>query len=104
MYKLTTPTVTFNFPETIDMTQASDIKVTLKGSDRYKLTKESDDLDVTEHSVSVSFTQQETSRLALGNIEAQVNWLYTEGNIIKRACSNIVTLTVNKNLLEEVWE
>ena len=103
MYRATTPTVTFNFPSTVDMTQASDVKVTFK-SKRYNLTKDSEDLVIDAHSVSVLLTQEETIKFALGNFEAQVNWLYNEGNIVKRACSNIVVLTANENLLNEVWE
>ena len=105
MYRATTPTITFNFPNNIDMTQASDIKVTFKSKRHgYKLTKTSNDLTVTEHTVSVLLTQEETLKFALGESEAQINWLYSEGNIVKRGCSNIVDLIINENLLNEVWE
>lgn len=105
MYRATTPMITFNFPENIDMTQASDVKVTFK-SNRYgyKLTKTADDLVVEAHSVSVFLTQEETLKFGLGSSEAQINWLYNEGTVMKRACSNIVALTINENLLNEVWE
>lgn len=105
MYRATTPTITFRFPETIDMTQTSDVKVTFKSNRHgYILTKEDSDLIVDEHSVSVFLTQEETLRFGLGNSEAQINWLYNEGSTVKRACSNIVALTIRENLLNEVWE
>lgn len=105
MYRATTPTITFRFPENIDMTQASDVKVTFKSKRYgYELTKEADDLIVEEHSVSVLLSQEETLEFGLGSSEAQINWLYNEGTVTKRACSNIVALTINDNLLNEVWE
>lgn len=105
MYRATTPTITFNFPESIDMTQASDVKVTFKSTkDGYKLTKTADDLIIEEHSISVFLDQDETLRFSLGSSEAQINWLYSEGTVTKRACSNIVPLTIKENLLNEVWE
>ena len=105
MYRATTPTITFKFPNNIDMTQASDVKVTFRSSrSGYELTKESDDLVITEHSVSVLLSQEETLEFAGRSTEAQINWLYNEGTVVKRACSNIVALTINENLLDEVWD
>lgn len=104
MYRATTPTITFKFPERIDMTQASDVKVTFKSSRGYELTKESEDLVIAEHSVSVLLSQEETLNFVGRNTEAQINWLYNEGTETKRACSNIVALTIRENLLDEVWE
>lgn len=105
MYRATTPTITFNFPSDIDMTRASDVKVTFKSRKYgYQLTKTADDLTVDAHAVSVSLSQEETLKLSSGESEAQINWLYDEGTTMKRACSNIVLLTVKDNLLNEVWE
>ena len=104
MYRATTPTITFNFPNTIDMTEAEDVYVTFKnGKSNYKLTKTIDDgIVVTEHTVVATLSQVETLKFLVGTTATQVNWTYNEGNKKKRACTNIVDLTIKENLLNEV--
>lgn len=105
MYKATTPTITFNFPDSVDMTQAQNVYVTFstKGG-KTLVTKEGSALQIEAQTVAVTFTQAETLDLPAGTICAQINWLYTEESQVKRACSAIVEITVKDNLLNEVKE
>lgn len=106
MYRATTPTITFKFPDTINMLEAEDVYVTFSSKKKnYKLTKRVDDgIIVTEHTVVVTLSQEETLRFMRDVAETQVNWLYREGSRVKRACSQIVELTVHDNLLDKVIE
>lgn len=103
MVRGTTPTFIFNTP--VDLTQATSVYVTFsKMDDDIILTKTGTDLDITDESVSVFLTQEETLSFPNGKAKVQLNWLYTEDSRIKRACSNQKTITATDNLIDEVIE
>lgn len=105
MYRGTTPTFTFTLPETVDLTEADSVYVTFAEMDETLIyTKTGEELSIEEHSVEVYLTQEETLALPDGRVKVQLNWLYEEGTLLKRACSNIITIDANKNLLDEVLE
>ena len=66
------------------------------------MTKTGDDLNITNNSVEVYLTQEETLSFPNGQIQVQLNWLYPEGNRVKRACSEIMSISAKKNLIDEV--
>lgn len=102
MYRGTTPTYTFTLPECVDMTQATDVFVTFSRTDMSLIfTKTGEDLGVTEHSVSVYLTQEETLSFPNAKVAVQLNWLLPGR---KRACSNILFITAKQNLINEVIE
>lgn len=103
MYRGTTPTFTFTLPDEVDLTEADSVYVTFAKMDETTiLTKTGEDLSVSEHSVEVYLTQEETLSLPTGRIKAQLNWLYDDEETIKRACSNKVVIQTNDNLIDEV--
>jgi hypothetical protein len=102
MYRGTTPTYIFTLPESVDMTQATDVYVTFAKTDTtIILTKTGDDLEVTEHTVSVYLTQEETLSFPNAKVAVQLNWIYPPE---KRACSNIIYIDAKRNLIDEVIE
>lgn len=105
MYKATTPTAVFTFPESIDMTQASAVYVTFADMrSQTILTKETEELTISEHEVRAELTQEETLQFQTKQFQVQINWLYEENGKIKRACSKIVTGEMGDNLIPEVLE
>ena len=61
MYRLTTPTITFHLPETVDLTQADEIFVTFANRQQKKiLEKNESELTITATTVGVFLTQEET--------------------------------------------
>ena len=102
MYRGTTPTYIFTLPESVDMTQATDVYVTFAKTDTTIIfTKTGDDLEVAEHTVSVYLTQEETLSFPNAKVAVQLNWLFPNG---RRACSNILYITARQNLINEVIE
>ena len=104
MYRATTPTFTFTFPEEAHIEEATRIFVTFaKSNGENILTKWDDQLEANEdYSIGVSLSQEETLMLPAGPIKVQINWIYTEEGAEKRACSQVMTVFASKNLLEEV--
>ena len=94
MTRGTTPTFTLTLPETVDLSLAAKVYATFK-QDTKKLTKTGDDITVGSHTVDVFLSQEETLSFYGGDVEVQLNWTYDDG---KRACTNIVTIHVLKNL------
>lgn len=102
MYKGTTPTYTFTTTE-VDLTIARKVLVTFSTMDEKEIfTKQGDDLVVTENSIEVYLTQEDTLSLPTGSVKAQINWLYVQGGVTKRACSNKMVILTKKNLKDEV--
>lgn len=105
MYRGTTPTYTFTLPDEVDLTLASKVYVTFAKMDETIIfTKDNDDIEITAHSVEVYLTQEETLALPDGRIKVQLNWLYDDNGVTKRACSNKVVITTQKNLIDKVLE
>lgn len=103
MYRGTTPTYTFTMPEGVDISLATGIYVTFcKMDGSLIMTKTDDDLNVVDNAVEVYLTQEETLSFPNSQIKVQLNWLYSEGDKDKRACSEIMTISVKKNLIDEV--
>ena len=102
MYRGTTPTYSFIMPQGVDLTQADNVYVTfgaLKGCTIF--TKTGADLDVTETQVDVYLTQEET--LAFPEyVKVQLNWTYQEDGRTKRACSQQITISTERNLIDRV--
>lgn len=102
MYKGTTPTYTFTTTDA-DLTIASNVYVTFSTMDEKEImTKTGTALTVTEHSIEVYLTQEETLSFPTGSVKVQINWLYDDNGEIKRACSNKMTIPTKKNLKNEV--
>lgn len=103
MYRATTPTFIFTFPPEADIEDASAVYVTFsKGNGQKLLTKTGTDLNIVGNDVEVYLTQEETLTFPAGAIKCQLNWLYEEADGTKRACSQIMTIFANRNLIEEV--
>lgn len=97
MVQATTPTFVLTLPDTVDLTQAKNVYFSLvQGSTIIK--KLIDEPEA--HQVSVYLTQAETLGLN-GVAQMQLNWTYADGS---RACTNIVNVTVDPNLLRAVVE
>lgn len=105
MIRGTTPTYIFKpRDQSLDLTRASKIFVTFSDlNDKEIYTKTGADLSVSEHSVSVYLSQEETLMLSK-KVKIQLNWLYSEGPLTKRASSNIFLIDTERNLLDEVLE
>ena len=103
MYRLTTPTITFTLPETVDLTLATNVFVTFATRQQKKIFEKTEsDLNITAHTVGVFLSQAETKELTGDTVKVQLNWTYVENNITKRACSNIIDISVRENLKKEI--
>ena len=98
MVQATTPTFVLTLPQTVNLGEAQNVYLTFDQIGR-KITKTSEDLTIDGNLVTVSFTQAETVLMSVGQAKLQLNWTYADGS---RACSNIVSIEVTKNLLNEV--
>ena len=99
--RATTPTITFTFTEqSLDLTSAANVYVTFAQGSK-AITKTGEDLTVQAKSIAVSLTQQETLQFSEGSVEAQANWTDASGN---RACSEVVSIALTKQLLKRVVE
>lgn len=103
MVRGTTPTYIFKLPKDIDLGLAETVYVTFSNK-QYQtlLTKRDDDLDISENLVSVFLTQEETLSIPKGEAYVQINWIYNDGQTRKRACSKIIPVPVDRNLINEV--
>lgn len=98
MVQATTPTFVCTLPETVDLSEAESVYFTLRQGQTI-ITKTGDEITVDGSTVYVPFSQSETLRLFCGIAVIQLNWVYAGG---KRACSNIVNVKVQPNLIMEV--
>lgn len=99
MYRLTTPTVSFTFPEDVDMTLADEVYVTFTDTkNNILLEKKGSDLDVAATSVSLFLSQEDTIDFPTKGIRVQINWTYTDEGVLKRACTDILSIAVSENL------
>lgn len=98
----TTPTFTLSFDEEgLDLTTARNVYATFEQYGSVRITKTGEDLVIGEKTVEVYMTQAETLRFMVGPVDVQVNWTAAGG---KRAASDIKTIELTKQLLDEVIE
>lgn len=100
MIRGATPTfkLTIN-DESIDLTDATSVYVTFRQPTGISLTKSGTDLEVAAKEVDVYLSQEETLKFREGELDIQLNWVYSDG---KRACSKIVRRYVGENLIGSV--
>lgn len=96
MTRGTTPTNTFN--TAIDLTGAEVIYITYDQNERTVIEKNKSDMTVTEHSIEVKLTQEETLRLREDRVEIQISARFPDGTVVR---SNIMRTTAEKVLKEE---
>lgn len=96
----TTPTFTLTVPETVDLTAANNVYATFRQGANV-ITKSGGNLSVSEHTVDVYLSQDETLSFTVGEVEIQLNWTFAGG---QRAASTIETITLDENLLRRVVE
>ena len=102
MVRYTTPTFTLTLPDSVDLTMASNVYVTFaKANGGVVITKTGEALEVSEHQVDVYLNQEETGAFSMGIVKIQLNWTYANGD---RACSDIATIDISPNLLDEVLQ
>lgn len=102
MFKGTTPTISLMFPDTVDLTLATQIAVTFSD---YKnntiLEKVGSDLTVSAQQIDIDLSQEETLAMPK-DVLIQVNFLYMDGATSRRCASTIQGLRFEKNLKAEV--
>ena len=106
IYKGVTPTLTFTFPNEVDLTEAESVWFTMtddKGKLLFDKDQNSQGITVTSHAVEVYLTQNETLSMP-PVVVMQVNWTYMQGGVLKRACSDKVRERFENNLKNEVIE
>lgn len=106
MIRATTPTFTLKVKsDTIDLSEATNIYVSLAQGNRIYLEKSGDSIELTApRTVKVWLTQEESLSLAEGfQLEIQINWTYNDayGNH-RRAATKIKSVLVTKQLLRRV--
>lgn len=99
MIRGTTPTITLTIYE-IDLTELKSVYVTFCQHGTM-ITKQSGEsgVEITEHTVSVWLSQEETLRFTSGTVEVQLRGLANGGNAI---ATNVGRVTVKEVLLKEV--
>lgn len=102
-YQGTTPTFSFTVPESVDLTLGSSHTLTFSvpETEEVILEKSGDSLDVSAHRVEVFLTQEETFMMPK-RVKIQLNWLYQDGGLVRRACSRKKTIPWETNLKKEV--
>lgn len=102
MFKGTTPTISLTFPDTVDLTLATQIAVTFSD---YKgnrvMEKVGSELTVSAQQIDIDLSQEETLAMPK-DVLIQVNFLYMDGTISRRCASTIQGLRFEKNLKAEV--
>ena len=103
--KGTTPTFTLTLPEDIDLDKATTVYVTLSymSSGREIFTKKTEELVIDKNVIYVFLTQEETLSFP-SSAQLQVNWVYDDAGVNKRASSEIVNIEFANNLLNKVVE
>ena len=99
MIRGTTPTIILTLNK-VDLTSLKSVYVTFCQYGKMITKKNGDEgVAITEHSVSVSLTQEETLRLTPGTVEVQLRGLTKGGDAF---ATNVATVVVKEVLLEEV--
>ena len=101
MVQGTTPTFVLTLPSDVDLTDATNIyfTVTQVGQPNISVTKHGNDINIEGNQVSIFLSQAETLQFCEGFVEVQLNWVYSTG---ERACTKVVRIKVEKNLLKRV--
>ena len=101
MIRGTTPTfrLTIN-DDSVDLTQAEHVYVTFKQGCGISLSNTGSDVEVQAKQVDVYLAQKETLLFRTGQLDIQLNWTYDQGQ--QRACSRVVTIEVEDNLIGRV--
>ena len=102
MVQATTPTFVLTLPTTVNLSEAATVYFTLSQGSTI-ITKSGENLEISQdgNEVSVFLSQYDTVNLAVGRASIQLNWTYNDGS---RACSKIVSINIDGNLLKEVVE
>lgn len=102
MIRATTPTFKLTIGGDVDLTVADKIVVSISQVNTH-LELTGDALEVSTNSISCWVTQEQSLRLLPAEAKLQVNWTYIDehGNV-KRAATNIATITIGDNLLKRV--
>lgn len=98
----TTPTLVFTFEdENLDLTQASQIIVSMEsiGTRKQTVEKTGNDLVVEEKKITVELSQEETAALSIGNVKIMINWMLANG---KRGASDKAIINIEDNLHRKV--
>ena len=97
MFRGTTPTNVFNVD--VDLTNAEVIYITYKQQNKVVFEKTKDDITVTENSLTVKLTQEETLKLTEREVEIQIRARFSDGTAL---ASNIIKTTASKILKDGV--
>ena len=110
-YKGTTPDITFVFPSNLDMTDAQNVVVTfikpitfVDGDPVIEVIFEllSDSLGITEHTIGVYLTQEQTLAMPTGTVLVQFNWIYWDGENLRRGCTEMKEIYWKPNAHDSV--
>lgn len=108
MVQATTPTLTLTIKdETVDLTQARHVYVTMTQGDTFNVTKSDSEIEFDKRVVYVWLSQAESLSLVIGQaLNIQVNWTYldTDGVTVRRGATTVGSVTVSRQLLPEVVE
>lgn len=105
VYNYSTPTILLNF-QSVDLTLGHDHTVTFSRpiSEVKILELSGEALVVTEHSIECFLTQEQTAVMPKGRVLIQVNYLYDDGEKLRRVPSVKKEITWDTNLKKEVME
>lgn len=95
-----TSVIKLTVPDTIDLTQAKKICITLaQGTRNLTLWGDSAGVTVESHTVRVQLTQRETLAFAVGGVNIQIRWMMPDGTADATDIATVQNLGV---LLREV--
>lgn len=101
MYTATTPKLTFEIEDGVDLMNASRIIMSLNDKNGQTLLEK--DLTAESETVaSVVLSQEETLALPIGTVTAQLNYLYEVDNELRRGATDKSELSVERNNKNEV--
>lgn len=101
MFRGTTPTFKLTISDNnVDLTQAYNVYATFKQLSTV-ITKTGEDITISPQEVDIYLTQEESLQFSSGTLQIQLNWTYADGS---RACSIIVSINVENNLIGDVLE
>ena len=93
MRRGTTPTITYNVD--VDLTSAVELYVTLKEGGLVVIEKSIDDIEVTDKTITITLSQEETLKLDPGQVLMQIRAKMPDGSAL---ASNIMTGDVEQIL------